>query len=805
MLKQTRHIKLDKFNFNFKLVVIISLAFMFNVKGISQIYSVDSIKNSFTRYQETTFTERILLHSNKSFFVCGETIWYKIYLVEANTNQLVNTSKVVYVEIMNEEGKSILQSKIEMTDGTGYGSLFIPFSMQSGNYSIRAYTHWMKNFKPEFFFSKPIAIVNTLKKLPVLISEKDSLDLQFFPEGGNLINGIENNMAFMVKDNQGKGIVGDGVILNEQKDTVAYFKTAKFGMGEFSFTPRKNHAYVAKFFANNSIVISKEITAALNSGMALQLKKIDKEKINISITKDGLPDRSCFLFIHAKGKIISTKWQQFDHDLAQFSIDESLMPEGVSHFTIFDELLKPICERLYFKQPKNLLKINVTTDSSNYATRAPIKINLSSEKQLQANEAMNCSLSVFRIDELQQADYEYIEEYLWLSSELKGAIETPGYYFNANNDSAAIAADLLMQTQGWSRFTWDEVLTSTKPMFKFLPEYEGQIIEATISSGRPAKPVANVPVSLSIPGNPFIFKNAQSNNSGVLKFAADRWYGSNDIILQPTDSGGLKYQFDVHQPFSESISPTTYTGKLITKTFEKELRFHSVNAQVMNTFLNDSLLKASTPDTNYFYGKNARKYLLDNYTRFVTLEEVLREYVVEVKVRKLKDNFSFRVLNQPFQSYFETAPLVLLDGVPMQNINALMEYDPLKIKQLDVIPGNYFYGKNVYEGVMSFTTYTGKLEGFTLNPNAVVIEYEGLQLKREFYAPKYLTAENTNSRTPDFREALLWKPEIKAKLNQIETIEFYTGDLTGKFIVIAQGIGSSGKAGHAISYFNVKK
>ncbi len=210
-------------------------------------------------------------------------------------------------------------------------------------------------------------------------------------------------------------------------------------------------------------------------------------------------------------------------------------------------------------------------------------------------------------------------------------------------------------------------------------------------------------------------------------------------------------------------------------------------------------------DSTAFYGTPDKKYFLDDYTRFVTMEEVMREYVEEVRVRKQKDKFRFDVWNKPYGDFFENKPLVLFDGIPVFDVDKIIAFDPLKVKKLEVVARKYTLDSVVQTGILSYTTYQGDLAGFQLDPNALVLEYPGLQLQREFYSPVYETAAQQESRTPDFRDLLFWSPSVKTNEEGKKQVDFYTSDLPGEYIIFVQGITADGIAGSAVSRFSVRK
>lgn len=212
-------------------------------------------------------------------------------------------------------------------------------------------------------------------------------------------------------------------------------------------------------------------------------------------------------------------------------------------------------------------------------------------------------------------------------------------------------------------------------------------------------------------------------------------------------------------------------------------------------------------DTLNFYGKPGFKYMLEDYTRFPTMEEVLREYVREVNVRKRKDNFTLTIITKDEAGNTTVKePVVLLDGVPQfDNGNKITHYDPLKVQKLEGVQERYFLGPVSFDGIASFSTYTGDLEGFRLDTTTTVLDYDALQMKREFYSPVYETTQEYASRLPDFRSLLYWSPDIKTESMGKKEISFYTSDVTGKYAVVLQGISKSGRSGSKTFMIDVTK
>jgi hypothetical protein len=123
--------------------------------GAGLIYAQDplseNLQQQFHQYQSAAPQEKLFVHTDKTFFLAGETLWFKVYAVDASFHKPLGTSRIAYIEILNKDLKPVVQSKVSMTDGNGSGSLTLPAFLLSGNYIFRAYTSWMKNFPADFY------------------------------------------------------------------------------------------------------------------------------------------------------------------------------------------------------------------------------------------------------------------------------------------------------------------------------------------------------------------------------------------------------------------------------------------------------------------------------------------------------------------------------------------------------------------------------------------------------------------------------------------------------------------------------
>jgi hypothetical protein len=485
-------------------------------------------------------------------------------------------------------------------------------------------------------------------------------------------------------------------------------------------------------------------------------------------------------------------------------IDKNKLADGISTVSIFNAQQQPVCERLYFKNPKQVLSVAASSNATKYAPRKRIALSVHTQHaDAQNGVPANLSLAVYRLDSLQTVDPNSMPGYLWLTSELTGNIESPAYYFSATNDEIKEATDNLILVHGWRRFNWDHVLNDKNTAFEYAPEFDGHIITCQVKHNISTTTVGEIDAWLSIPGIQLQFYNAKTNNEGKIHFDVRDYYGQNEIIVQ-TDAPDSNYRVDVLNPFSEKYNDRPLPAFVLPKVSQQALNEQSIGMQVLNTYDASQLSRFAIPaiDTLPFYGKPFKKYKLDDYTRFTTMEEVLREYVPEVAIRRYRGQLHLKVFDFDARDFYPTDPLILLDGVKVDN-RILLNYDPLKVNKLEVITNKYINGEFIYQGIVNFTTYHGDMEELKLDSKAVILDYEGLQLKREFYSPVYKTEQQAFSRLPDFRNVLYWSPDVQTDTSGQATVEFYTSDMKGKYVAVLQGIDDAGYAGSYYFTFDV--
>jgi hypothetical protein len=765
------------------------------------------IRRAFNGYRGGYAQEKLFVHTDKDCYLSREILWFRIFYMDAFYNRPATMSKMAYVEILDRNNRPLLQEKISLKPGESNGSLTIPVNIPTGAYRFRAYTSWMRNFPADDYFEKTIRIVNPrILKTDSVLARSKQYDVQFFPEGGNLVQNIESRVAFRITGSDGRGLNGEGVLLNNRNDTVLRFHPLNKGLGNFTFTPAAGQTYRALLRFSGGGQILKELPASYSNGYVMHVSKNPDSSLVVGIAvSEELEGEDIFLFVHGSHSILPVKKETVSGRRAKFLIAIKDIQEGISQFTLFNKEGRPVCERLYFKYPERNLLISSKTNPV-FATRKKVELNLLVTDQSGIPIDADMSLAVYRIDSLSEIDEMDIRNYIYLTSEL-GPVETPGYYFKDNGKSTHEEMENLMLTHGWRRYIWEDILQKNTWKPEYPPEFDGHIIRGLMTDKRSGVTVPHLNAYLSVPSKRTQFRPSAGDDSGHVKFLLTDFYGSREIIVQTDPQFDSICNLEIKSPFSDSYSGNLLpefsvsakdSSSILAQVIDEQVQ-HIYNGKLINQFIRQ--IADSTP----FYVVPDEKYKLDDYTRFLTMEEVLREYVRSLNVVSKRNKFELKLIDNPHRRYFDGDPLILIDGVPFFDVNELFQQDPKKIRRLDLVNREYALGNQVYDGVINLTTYNGDLNGIRMNTHTIVLDYPGIQEQREFFSPLYESENQINSRMPDFRTLLYWAPTIRSGISGSTSLNFYTSDIPGKYVGIIQGLSETGLSGSQQFFFEVKK
>lgn len=859
--------------------------------------------------------EKVHLHLDKPYYAIGDNIWFKAYVVTAEKNELSDLSKVLYVELINDKDSIKKSLKIPLNMGLCSGDFNLTDSLREGNYRIRAYTTWMRNFGEDYFFDKTISIGNSIsntvltkvdysyskeargqkvnalinysdmngeplagkevnyqieldfrsilkgkgitdsqgdlqisfinnqpfvlksgrimttirldekrvlsKNFPVKSTSSES-DVQFFPESGDLINGISTQVGFKAVSSDGLGIPVSGYISNQNNERIAEFKSEFAGMGAFSIRPNSNDIYTATIRFEDGSEKAFKLPRVKSQGYVLRADNSDKEELKIRVFTSitAREDDELTLVAQTNGQVHFVSRNKLVSKTFNANIPKSRFPTGILQLTLFSPQNEPVAERLVFINHSDFLQIGINSNKAEYSKREKTKLefNIGTPEGI----ATIGSFSVAVIDESKvpydDASETTIISNLLLSSDLKGFIEKPNYYFTDVDQHKIRQLDYLMLTQGWRRFEWKNIMVDAYPSLVYRPETNMQISGKVISlSGRP---VAGGKVTLfSSAGNVFLL-DTLTNANGEFNFDNLYFNDSTKFIIQARNEKDKK---------NVEIRLDRIPPQLVTK---------NKNEAMLEVNVNQSILPYLKNSRNQY--DELRKYGL--ISRNIMLEEVK---IVEKK-QEVKNSTNLNgagradavITAAQLENCFDIvnclqgriAGIIVMNGMvySMRSMNSLMGPVPMQV----VIDGAYveptflsainprdvetievlksssmtgIYGMRGTGGVLVVNTKRGEInrDYRSFAPGIVSFNPQGFFKGREFYAPNYADP-SINPAIPDLRTTIYWNPNVVSDSNGNASVEFYNADGTGNYKVVVEGINVQGNIGRQIYRYSVK-
>lgn len=585
---------------------------------------IDEIYQTFTANMASMPQEKSYLHIDKPYYLTGDTIWLKGYLVDAVTHKEEAMSRFFYVELINRKNQLCQRKKIRKDEVEGFrGYIALDEKMDEGEYYLRAYTNYMRNAGDEYFFSRNISIyssqvplcVTTIryltdernrqwgivcfrrpngtpfvgekvtylvrakeKKNPIYEGKTDaqgelkielptvtdrllSVDVTlyetglkhkktfyvpashdyhvgFYPEGGDLIEGVMQKIAFKTESPNGTSISVEGIVVDEKNDTVTSFRTDYNGIGSFVLKSQEGKRYRAITTNLQQLEKTFDLPVPQKDKVALALRTGNNGLLYYQIlASSDVPEQSYILMAHIRGKI--ELLQELPMGNRQGTLQIQSLPGGIAHFVLLDKQRMPLSERLIFI-PQADPKWQITPDKDKYARRSPVRLNLQltdpDGNPLQGDFSVSITDNYAVNQDSLSGD---IRSVLLLTSDLKGNVETPGYYLGTPNRQRRIRLDNLMLTHGWSRFQVKKLLQKD-----FTPELDhyleiGQALSGTVHTGT-GKPLANVTVGISIPTMRY-FKFCQTDAQG--RFLVDKlaFFDGTSVVASVNKKNKLLY------------------------------------------------------------------------------------------------------------------------------------------------------------------------------------------------------------------------------------------------------------------------
>ncbi len=726
----------------------------------------------------------IYIQTSKGIYENGEDLWFKAYSLDAQYLFTSNRSKTLYLLLTREKDQRVYwNEKYEITDGFTDGHIYLNDSLPDGNYLLTAYSSQSILKSPdEFHAVRKIKLFRKIENnessgisdLPI---KKTSIGLSLFPEGGSLISGLYSRMAFKAVNEIGNPIEVKGKLYENDKPIVD-LKSEHLGMGSLDFVPDANKKYHLKLEQTDSIYYLPKI---LGQGIAMHVKEQNSTSITLYISQSP---RS------KKQKVyLRTQVRGVSYSIAEGNLQDSLnikiplvkLPQGIAEVTLYDENFRPVTERLVYVNAHK--KLTITTDipdSIDYQAKEKVTLTLKVTDDDGKPVIANLGISIHDWISSNGDDPKNIMTHFYLSTQLRGKIYDPEYYFEEENKERLRALDLLLLTQGWRRYVWSEInlsKLSSDPAPVLLDGINGVVINPKKSKDdNESQPLiiaynpnneAQKDIVLLDSLNKFVigpkylkFREGGSVYLKLMVSEKSRSYlnleddGFNSIdqvrkstpLVYPSPSSGSKKEDD-HNPFLLApdivqLNEIEVNSKRHGNTREKYLRTL------------DSLAKIEISDYVCKYNILNCAYHVGHKDNFKPVEDAIYLYMEYY-------NGSSWIKGHPKLNgaeYWRNPPL------PPYSYPKLT--DDYLLKKFNIVRAKGYYGH------------------------------------KEFYQPNY---ETQDSSFMDYRNTLLWNPSVITDKHGEATISFFCSDLNGLFLGTIEGIDGKGLLGKQNFSFLVTK
>ncbi|MFN0082953.1 MAG: hypothetical protein ACKVOM_10595 [Ferruginibacter sp.] len=436
---------------------------------------IDSVKENYT-------PEKIYIQYDKQNYLVGETMWFKAYLMEGYLPAVKST--VIAIELMNDSGRVIEKKILPIVGSAAIGDFVLPKTLYEGIYTIRAYTKQLMNFGTTNFYTHALNIFNPEKRNTKIPEES----VYFFPEGGNFVAGTQNTVAFKCTDQAGMPQAVEGKISDSKGKDVAGLISSHDGMGKFDFIPLAGETYLATCLIAGKYKKETLLPIVKEEGVVLSIKK-EGQNLRFSVdaktgtSQNMVPD---YMMGTEENQLAFKVPLQFSGKKMVGTIPAQQLPTGILQVTIFNKQNQPLAERLVFINTEDY-KSNgaLLTDTLSFAARKKNVFSLNFLDTLSGNYAVSVTSN-----EIESNDQDNIVSRFLLSSDIKGYVFNPSYYFEKKDQEHADNLDLVMLTNGWRRYTWNEILSNRFPSMGIKdPNYI--TVKGILKDPITSKPLAN--------------------------------------------------------------------------------------------------------------------------------------------------------------------------------------------------------------------------------------------------------------------------------------------------------------------------
>jgi hypothetical protein len=777
------------------------IIFSFSVSTVAA-QQVDSMMGI---YADKLPLEKMHIHFDKTAYNKAETVWYKVYILQSASAAF--NSKNVYLEWYDADGKMITQTVAPLYQSTAKGSFDIPADYKGELLHVKAYTRWMLNDDPAFSYEKHLPINTGILKTtarPAALKTK----VEIFPEGGFLVQGLNTRIAFKATNQYGRPVFIKGVLADNANNTLDTLTVKHDGMGSFYLSPSAQQSYQLNWIDENGVSGSTPVPVTKTEGARMDIKTLNgKARFQVDRTAAATEN-----FKHMKLLVHMNQVALYQVDInasektsitADVPVNE--LPSGLLQFTLFTSDWIPVAERVVF--------ISKKTHQFSASVSAPV---ISLDKrgknvfEISVPDTLLTNMSLAVTDgSLNAPDQHTIYSDVLLSSEIKGKVYNPGYYFSSDADSVKEHLDLVMLTNGWRRFDWDKIKSRVQPKVSYTAENEYMKLRGKVSGlKRNSDVVMNVIVTAKDSSKQLVLVPIQKNgnfeqelffydtarvyysfnNDKKLTESAQVQFENN--LMKPASSKNIQVDNNPFSPWSDSAAKSKLDVLLSEQELLRKKMSETTLAEVtVTTTVKTPIQVLNEKYTSGFFARNEAASFDLTDQKYVVSQNVF-EYL-QGKVAGLEINGSNARWREDEPAYFLNEM-----QVPSDNKQTLLDIPMINIAMVKVFRPPFMFATGGGRGgaIVVYTKKGGDAAKQNQSKGLDNTILTGYTAFKEFYNPSYEIPNDAASLSSDKRVTLYWNPYIMTdSKNKKVRVEFYNNDFTKTFQVVLEGINDAGK------------
>ena len=742
-----------------------------------------------TEFDLNAVKESIQIETDRDLYFSGEEIFFsaQYFINQLKVNPVI--SEIIYIELINcMNNNSVIQKKYKLNDFNASGSITIPQNIKTGNYVLRAYTQYQRNFSAVNYSYHFLTILNPEDKENILKTYKDDDSIVIAPEGNMLLDNVKNKVVIKVPIQL---VANDNryFILDEASHNLENVMVSDKGFFRKEFAGEFSHSYYFLIVKSNGDTVSAAFPKISQYGIQTQTQFFDSFiKYNIKIKDKNIVNQESKYLINVLCTDFTTVYKKeiaFSGNTFEIQIPSEKLNNGINYLVLTDTTGNITQINSVFIQSKKIDSAELTIDKEQLEKREVVGAHFTLDGNILENSPI-ISISVTK-HKTKKVDYNFNPSYL------NNSIILNDYLLSSYElDDEILSQIMILYDKAQKENLLEEIVKGAKtPTLEYIPEINDVTISGIIRNRNTLNPVENHKIYASLLFNNPQLHVSKSNKNGQFIVVLNNVSGTNSIFLCPEKIDDGEYEILISNSFSNEMPMFSDVLTFVNDSDRGIIDDLFVNAQINNYFESKSekILLPKKPSHKFNIDNNKSTAVIADFVSLKNMEELFTEIIPTVKYRRRSEKYTFSVFDAN-GNIFSEEPLVLLDKIPVFDISKIMKLDIALIEKVEVINSPYILGENTFQGVVMISTKTDNFAGIKFPVSSVFIEYPTVE-PMDGIGDDFVKFKHENARLPDFRTTLYWDSNIKLNSN-IYDFKFVTSDSKGVYDIEITGFTRNG-------------